>query len=78
MNMSWVSYPDSGHTHLNLGLLTPAQGSFLYAPISEAALETHMTLYLLRLYGNIFKYFDEVLETESKSMSNEDHRKGKG
>lgn len=27
----------------------------------------------------IFLYFDEeVLETESKSMSNEDHRKGKG
>lgn len=37
-----------------------------------------MWLYVLRLFGNIFKHFDEVLETEFKSMSNEDHRKGKG
>lgn len=50
----------------------------LHSPIHKL-LWKYIWLYVLKLYGNIFKYFDEeVLETESKSMSNEDHRKGKG
>lgn len=77
MNTSWVSSPGSGHTHLNPGLLTPVQCPFPYTHNFVSCFGNTCDS-SIKLFGNIFKHFDEVVETEFKSMSNEDHRKGKG